>query len=52
MEVVKEATRSLLDILSAAGPLMVALPLNEAIMNPVKVVWQTPASLPPTAKHT
>lgn len=49
---VKETTHSLLDILSAASPSRMALPLNEAIIDPVKARWQTPASLPPTAKRT
>lgn len=34
------------------GPSRVALPLNEVIVDPVKVLWQTPASLPPIAKST
>lgn len=43
-EVVKESSHSLVNILAIAGPSKVALPLNEAIMDPVKVLWQTPFS--------
>lgn len=49
-EVVKEVTHGLLDSLSQAGPSRVALLLHDAIMDPIKALWQTPASLPLMAK--
>lgn len=51
-EVVKESSHSLLDILTLVAPSKVTLPLNEAIIDPVKTLWQTPVSLPSTAKCT
>lgn len=38
--------------MTAVGPSRVTLPLTEAFMDPVKVLWQTPVSLPPMAKRT
>lgn len=40
----------LMDILQPTGTSQVGLPVNEAIMEPVRVVWHTPASCTPTQK--
>lgn len=37
----------LLDVLQLEGPSKVALPINEAILEPERVVWHTPASCAP-----
>lgn len=50
-EVVRESSHSQQDIFVASGPSRVVLPLNEAIMDPVKVLWQTPTSLPSISIH-
>lgn len=50
-EVVKEFSNSLVDILAMAGPSKVALPLNEAIVDLLKALWQPPDSLSTTSKR-
>ncbi|EMP26774.1 hypothetical protein UY3_16174 [Chelonia mydas] len=52
VEELKKSSHSLIDILAAAAPSKVALPINEAVMGPVKTLWQTPSSLSPTSKRT
>lgn len=39
-----------LEILASAAPFRVALLINEVILEPVKVFWQTPSPLPPSMK--
>lgn len=47
----KEFSHYLVDILATAGPFRMVLPLNGAIMDPVKRLWQTSTTLPPTSKR-
>lgn len=51
VEVAKESLHHLVDILATVGPLRVALPMNEAFMNPIKALWHTPSCLPLTSKR-
>lgn len=46
VEEVKLSSYHLADILATADPSRVALPLSEAIMDPLKGLLQSPASLP------
>lgn len=41
---VKESSNSLVDILAATGPSEIALPVDEAIMDLVKTLWQISTS--------
>lgn len=50
-EKIREISYKLLNVLVSVAPVRVALPTNEAIMEPVKVLWQTPPFSPPTAKY-
>lgn len=52
VEKLKEPTDTLSDILAAASPLKVALPIHEGVLKLVKALWQTPSSLPPISKGT
>lgn len=45
-----EKLHRLVDILASAGPCRVGLPINEAILESIKVLWQTLFSIPPTTK--
>lgn len=47
----KESSHHLVDILATTGPSRVTLPLNEAIMDLVKGLWQTSTFLLPTSKR-
>lgn len=38
------------DILQASPSAKIALPINSAIMDPAKTIWQTPATIPPSCK--
>ncbi|EMP26535.1 Bone morphogenetic protein receptor type-1A [Chelonia mydas] len=49
-EEVMEDSDPMVDILTPEGPSRVALPLIRTIQNTTKVLWQIPASIPPTAK--
>lgn len=51
VEELRETWHSLINILAAAAPAKVALPINEAVKGPVKALWQTP-SLALTSKRT
>lgn len=43
----------LLDILhTSSSSFKISLPISEALLNPAKVLWQTPASIPMTCKCT
>lgn len=46
MALVEENTQKLIDILHPAVAGKVALPKNDAIMHPIKALWQTPFSIP------
>lgn len=46
-----ESYHKLVDILHSSISSRVALPVNEALLNPTKVIWQTSASVPPTYKQ-
>lgn len=50
MEEVSKGVDPMTDILALSGPARVALPLVKTIQNTTKALWQTPVSLPPTAK--
>lgn len=52
VEELRETLHSLIDILAAAAPAKVALPINEAMIGPVKALWQTPPSLSPHIKKS
>lgn len=41
-----------LDVLHTFISAWVPLPISEALHEPVKTIWQTPATLPPTCKQT
>ncbi|EMP36933.1 Amiloride-sensitive sodium channel subunit beta [Chelonia mydas] len=49
-EEVMEDSDPMVDVLTPEGPSRVALPLIRTIQNTTKVLWQTLASKPPTAK--
>lgn len=49
-EFVHENTHKLLAILQSSPPGKVAFSINEVLLEPVKSLWNTPASLPLTAK--
>lgn len=50
VEEVAEEEDPIVDILGPEGPSRVALPMNKTTQNNAKTLWQTPASIPPTAK--
>lgn len=52
VKVVQESSHRLLGILGSTGPSQVALSINEAILKPTRLLWQTPSSLLTTAKRT
>lgn len=47
---VTELHQKLVDILHSSTSSRVALPINETLLDPTKIIWQTPASVPPTCK--
>lgn len=47
VEEVKESSHQHSDILATTRPLQVSLPVNEAILELMKPLWQAPLSLPP-----
>ncbi|XP_032650814.1 interleukin-1 receptor-associated kinase 1-binding protein 1 isoform X1 [Chelonoidis abingdonii] len=49
---VQEAQYKLIDILHTSTSSKIALPTNDVIMEPVKLFWQTPATIPPTCKRS
>ncbi|EMP41357.1 hypothetical protein UY3_01399 [Chelonia mydas] len=49
-EEVVELEDSVVDILSVEAPTRVALPIIRTIQTNAKTIWQTPASIPPTAR--
>lgn len=51
VEDISEASHSLVDILAPSGQSRVALPLNSFILELIKALWQTPASLQPMTKR-
>lgn len=51
VEQVKDPQNQLLDILQLPGPSLTALPIHEAILQPVQLVRHTPASCAPTPMH-
>lgn len=51
VEQVSESSDLMVDILTLAGPSWLALPLIKTIQDMTKTLWQTPASLPSTAKR-
>lgn len=51
LEQVKDTLHNLLDILHSSSSSKVALPINETLLDPVKTVWQTPASVALTCKR-
>lgn len=50
-EEVQEKSHRLVDILITMGLSRIALPVNNAILDPIKSLWQTPFSLPLTSKR-
>ncbi|KAG6933910.1 complement C3-like, partial [Chelydra serpentina] len=50
LEKVQETQHRLLKILQPSAPSKIALPINEALLEPADTLWQTPASIPPTCK--
>ncbi|EMP25526.1 Neurexin-3-alpha [Chelonia mydas] len=48
LEEVQEQQHKLLDILHTSSSSKIVLPINEVLFEPVKVLWQIPASIPPT----
>ncbi|EMP24347.1 hypothetical protein UY3_18585 [Chelonia mydas] len=51
LEDVRETQHRLLKILQPSVPSKIALPINEALLEPADTLWQTPASIPPTCKR-
>ncbi|TFK07320.1 lymphocyte antigen 6 complex locus protein G6c-like [Platysternon megacephalum] len=49
-EAVVKSEDPMVDILAPEGPSRVTLPLMKTIQANAKTIWQTPASIPPTAK--
>lgn len=49
---VQEIMHTFLDILQSSAPGKLALPINEALSEPTKALWNTVASMASTAKHT
>ncbi|KAG6924102.1 hypothetical protein G0U57_018299, partial [Chelydra serpentina] len=41
-----------MDILQAPPSAKTDLPINDAIMEPAKIIWQTPATAPPSCKRS
>ncbi|EMP36978.1 Integrin alpha-8 [Chelonia mydas] len=50
LEEVQETQHKLLRILQPSAPSKIALPINEALLEPADTLWQTPASLLPTCR--
>lgn len=50
-EELQKTPHRLVDILASAAPDRIALPIKDAILEPTKVLRQTPASLSQTAKR-
>lgn len=50
VEELKEPTDSIFDILAAAAPCKVALPVHDGVVKLVTALCQTPSSLPSTSK--
>ncbi|EMP33351.1 hypothetical protein UY3_09510 [Chelonia mydas] len=48
---VKELHYKLLDILHTASSAHIALPVNQALLDPAKIVWHMPATIPPACKR-
>ncbi|EMP31602.1 hypothetical protein UY3_11313 [Chelonia mydas] len=48
---VAENQHQLLKILHPASMTKIALPVNDALMEPAEIVWQTPATISPTCKN-
>lgn len=48
---VTESHHKLLDILHSPSLVHVALPVNEALLDPAKIIWHTPDSILPTGKR-
>lgn len=51
LEEIKEHHCKLLDILHSPLSAHMALPVNEALLDHVKIVWYTPATIPPIYKE-
>ncbi|EMP37676.1 Methionine synthase reductase [Chelonia mydas] len=51
LEEVPETHHELTDILQATTSSRVALPINGVIMEPAKIIWQTPATITPISKR-
>ncbi|EMP39331.1 hypothetical protein UY3_03443 [Chelonia mydas] len=51
LEEVVESQHKLLDILQTSASSKIALPVNEALMDPANAIWQTPATIPPSCKR-
>lgn len=47
----KDTHHKLLDILHSSSPSRIALPINQALLDPAKLVWQTLALVLPTCKQ-
>lgn len=50
-EFLKENTHKLLDVLQLSAPGRMSLPINDAVLEPSKVLCSMLASVPHTAKH-
>lgn len=51
LQEVRQQQHKLLDILQVSTYAKITLPINEALLDPAKVIWQTPASITPTCKQ-
>lgn len=51
MEEVKDQQHRLLDISQSATPSSVALPINEALLNLAKMIWQMSATITPMCER-
>lgn len=51
LEGVPESQHQLLDILQTSSTFKIALPINDALMEPAKNIWQTPATISPTCNR-
>lgn len=51
LEEAEEQQHKLLDILYVSTSAKIDFPVNEALVDPAKILWQTPVSILPTHKH-
>lgn len=51
LEEVKESQRKLLVILHTSSSVRITLPINKALLDPAKIIWYPPTTIPPICKR-